>query len=202
MKTIVRALALALCLLILVSCGSGEETENRAGEKKLSGVEELLKKAEEKNAATGEKETAAPAETAPAQSAAELRAYLEKLRAMTPVPWESKADIDLTAMSSTMVYSQVSEMMTSPDRYLGKTVKMRGTMSIMESTDRNYYACIIKDATACCASGIEFVPVAAFDYPADYPKDGAEVIVIGVFDTYTEGTARYCQLIAAQMKAA
>jgi hypothetical protein len=116
----------------------------------------------------------------------------------------AEIDVDLTALSSTMVYSEVYNMMSSPESYIGKTVKMKGLFAYYhdEATDAYYFACIIQDATACCASGIEFVPVASFDYPKDYPKNGAEVIVIGVFDTYLEGDARYCQLIAAQMKAA
>ena len=35
--------------------------------------------------------------------------------------------VDLTALSSTMVYSEVSQMMTAPEKYVGKMVKMAGT---------------------------------------------------------------------------
>ena len=58
-------------------------------------------------------------------------------------------DVDLTALSSTMVYSEVYNMMTSPEDYIGKTVKMKGMYSVYhdESTDKYYFACIIKDAT-------------------------------------------------------
>ena len=40
-------------------------------------------------------------------------------------------------------------MMTSPEDYIGKTVKMKGMYSVYhdESTDKYYFACIIKDAT-------------------------------------------------------
>ena len=34
-------------------------------------------------------------------------------------------DVDLTQLSSTMVYSEVYAMVYEPDQYLGKTVKMR-----------------------------------------------------------------------------
>ena len=58
-------------------------------------------------------------------------------------------DVDLTALSSTMVYSEVYNMMTSPEDYIGKTVKMKGMYSVYhdESTDKYCFACIIKDAT-------------------------------------------------------
>ena len=56
------------------------------------------------------------------------------------------------------VYSEVADMLTTPDNYIGKTVKMNGAFNIYqdEKTDQNYYACIIQDATACCSQGLEF----------------------------------------------
>ena len=46
-----------------------------------------------------------------------------------------------------------------------------------------YYACVIQDATACCAQGIEFELNETYDRPEDYPSEGEEVIVEGVLDT-------------------
>ena len=50
-----------------------------------------------------------------------------------------------------------------PAHYLGKTVKARGGFSIYQlvtdgvlQPDPVAYACIIADATACCAEGMEF----------------------------------------------
>ncbi|MBR1736522.1 MAG: hypothetical protein IJ736_05845, partial [Firmicutes bacterium] len=37
-----------------------------------------------------------------------------------------KIDVDLTAMSSTIVYSEVYNMMYEPNEYIGKTIKMKG----------------------------------------------------------------------------
>ena len=37
--------------------------------------------------------------------------------------------VDLTALSSTMVYAEVFAMMSSPEDYVGKTVKMQGIFS-------------------------------------------------------------------------
>ena len=69
-----------------------------------------------------------------------------------------KIDVDLTPLSSTMVYSEVYNMITEPDDYLDKTVKMNGSFAVQhdEETGKNYYACIIKDAAACCSQGLEF----------------------------------------------
>ncbi|MBO4762748.1 MAG: hypothetical protein J5499_04925 [Lachnospiraceae bacterium] len=102
-------------------------------------------------------------------------------------------DVDLTQMSATMVYAEVYNIMVNPDRYIGKTIKADGEFAayLDESTGKMYYACIIKDATACCAQGLEFAPADEKKYPDDFPAEGDEVCVVGVFDTYMEGEDTY-----------
>ncbi len=114
---------------------------------------------------------------------------------------KSEFDVDLTRLSSTMVYSEVYNMMTNPDNYMGKSVKMKGSFGVYtdEATGKNYYACIIADATACCQQGIEFVRKGDYKYPDDYPEPDTEITVTGTFDTYFEGENMYCQLIDAEM---
>lgn len=111
------------------------------------------------------------------------------------------ADCDLTVLGSTMVYSEVSNMMAAPEEYLGKTVKASGTFDVFTDpkTKRLYFACIIKDATACCSNGLEFVLDGDFSYPEDYPEVGAPITIGGEFETYTEGEATYCRLKNAEM---
>ncbi len=109
-------------------------------------------------------------------------------------------DVDLTAMSSTMVYSEVQNMMTKPTDYLGKTVKMQGAFSVAEMDNNRYFACIIKDATACCSQGIEFIWKGDHSYPDDYPEAGKDITVVGTFSTYMEGSQQYCQLKDAEVK--
>lgn len=110
-------------------------------------------------------------------------------------------DVDLTKLSSTMVYSEVYNMMVSPKNYIGKTVKMKGLYSSYhdETSSNNYYFCIIADATACCSQGIEFVLKDEYTYPDDYPKEGENICVVGVFDTYQEGNYTYCTLKNARI---
>ncbi|MCR5294480.1 MAG: hypothetical protein K6E30_04815 [Lachnospiraceae bacterium] len=105
-------------------------------------------------------------------------------------------DIDLTALSSTMVYAEVYNMVFTPDDYLGKTVRMKGLFTSFHSevTDKYYFACIVQDATACCAQGIEFIPAGDFSYPDDFPEDGSMITVTGVFGTYREGDYSYTTL--------
>ena len=44
-------------------------------------------------------------------------------------------DVDLTKLSSTMVYSEVYAMMTAPGDYIGKQVKMNGQFALYQATD-------------------------------------------------------------------
>ena len=115
-----------------------------------------------------------------------------------------KIDVDLTQLSATMVYSEVYNMLTEPDGYKGKTVKMNGAFSVYEdeTTGNVYLACIIADATACCSQGIEFQLAGKHKYPDDYPELGSEITVTGTFGTYNEGENIYCQLSDATLEVA
>lgn len=114
-------------------------------------------------------------------------------------------DVDLTALSSTMVYSEVYNMMVTPEDYIGKTVKMNGQFALYQGygedeqpdPDAIYYACIIADATACCSQGLEFVLEGDYTYPDDYPELGSEIAVAGTFETYEEAGYTYCHLVDA-----
>ena len=111
-------------------------------------------------------------------------------------------DVDLTALSSTMVYSEVYSMMSFPDNYIGKTVKMQGQFTIYQATDESgafipdkmFFACMIADATACCAQGLEFALAGKPVYPDEYPELGAEITVVGTFEGYEEDGCRYYRL--------
>ncbi len=117
------------------------------------------------------------------------------------VEQNTSVDVDLTTLSSTMVYAEVYNMLSCPDDYIGKTIKMSGAFSdyFDESTGNRYFNCIVADATACCSQGIEFELSNAYKYPYDYPVNGAEVCVTGTFDTYKEGDYFYCTLRNASL---
>ena len=104
--------------------------------------------------------------------------------------------VDLTKQSSTMIYTTVYNMMYYPENFVGKTIKMTGNYSeyIAEDTGKRYFACIIKDATACCSQGVEFELTEDYKYPDNYPKEADPITVEGVFDLYKEGEYQYCTL--------
>ena len=100
---------------------------------------------------------------------------------------------DLSVMSGTVVYAEVYNIVTDPDTYRGKTIKMTGNLATYhdDKTGMDYFACIIPDATACSSQGIEFRTTDSFRYPEDYPEIGKEITVIGTFDTYKEEPYEY-----------
>ena len=91
---------------------------------------------------------------------------------------------DLTQMNGDMVYGVVFEMMTEPEKYLGKEIKMKGTCNRFTDPDtgKDYYACIITDAAACCAQGIEF----ELPEGEEYPEYGSDITIQGTFSSYLE----------------
>ena len=110
---------------------------------------------------------------------------------------QGKVDVDLTALSSTMVYSEVYNMLTTPENYIGKTVKMAGSYSsfLDESTGAVYRVCMIADATACCAQGMEFV----LKDGMEYPEMETDITVVGTFQLYDENGTAYCHLVDASI---
>ncbi len=110
--------------------------------------------------------------------------------------------VDLTALSSTMIYSEVYNMMYYPENYVGKVIRMEGAYSDYydEAKGKHFYGCIIMDATACCAQGVEFEPTADYTYPDDFPKEGDMILVEGTFDLYEEDGYTYCTLRNATME--
>ena len=113
----------------------------------------------------------------------------------------AKVDIDMSAMSGTVVYSQIYNLVTDPTPYLGKVIKLAGLYTVYEDkeTGNVYHACIIPDATACCTQGIEFVRPDGYNWPADYPEDGSSIVVTGRLETYDENGIMYLHLTNAEL---
>ena len=113
-----------------------------------------------------------------------------------------EVDFDLTDMNSDMVYSTVFNMLDNPEGFVGKTVRTRGTLAVFrnEKSGAAYYTCLIKDAAACCAQGMEFVWDDGDHDSSEHPPEGSNIEVTGEFETYTEDNALYCRLKHAEMK--
>ena len=178
-------LMLAVCMMVSL-CACGKDSEEGAGNDASSSNEKSSASAE---SIPTPKEQETPGESEPSQ------------------PYAGKVDVDLTVLSSTMVYSEVYNMLyNDPAHYLGKTVKAKGTFSLYQlvtdgvlQPDPVAYACIIADATACCAEGMEFVLEGDYTYPDDYPELGAEITVIGEFQSYEENGMTWYHLVNARL---
>ena len=177
-----KSIALLLCaavLFALTGCGGSTEQARKTGDQP-TGVKDVL--------SAGTTEQNSPKEST---TAGQKQSGTKKANAVGAI------DVDLTALSSTLVYSEVYHMMSEPKDYLGKTVKMNGKMAVYHDngTGKDYYACIVSDATACCSQGIEFVLRNGYSYP----NKGDDVCVVGVFTTYQEGENTYCTLKDAKL---
>lgn len=184
-------LLLAVCMAVSL-CACGKDSEKVA----------------ENNTPSSDGEVSAPAEIIPTPDEQETQD--EQQTPEEPEQTQTSADgvdVDLTVLSSTMVYSEVYNMLyNDPAHYLGKTVKARGEFSIYQlvtdgvlQPDPVSYACIISDAAACCAEGMEFVLKGDLTYPDDYPELGAEIIVIGEFQSYEENGMTWYHLVNARL---
>lgn len=113
----------------------------------------------------------------------------------------NKIDIDLNNLNANVVYSQVFLMMTEPDKFIGKRIRMSGQFNVYAAQEGNpsgvteYYAIIIADAQACCQQGIEFV-WPGHTYPDGFPEVKSNASVTGIFEVYEENGKKYCRLIA------
>ena len=178
-------LLLAVCMMASL-CACGKDSEKDAGNDASSSNEKSSASAE---SIPTPKEQETPGESKPSH------------------PSAGKVDVDLTVLSSTMVYSEVYNMLyNDPAHYLGKTVKARGEFSIYQlvtdgvlQPDPVSYACIISDAVACCAEGMEFVLEGDLTYPDDYPELGTEITVVGEFQAYEENGMTGYHLINARL---
>jgi len=112
-------------------------------------------------------------------------------------PWaDMNIDVDLTTLSSTMIYAEVNNIITNPEDYIGKTIRMSGPyyVSFYDITNLYYHYVIIEDATACCSQGLEFIWSGDHSYPDDYPKEQTKIEVVGVYGSYEELEITYYYL--------
>ena len=113
----------------------------------------------------------------------------------------NKIDVDLNNLNANVVYSQVFLMMTEPDKFIGKRIRMSGQFNVYAADEGNpsgvteYYAIIIADAQACCQQGIEFV-WPGHTYPEGFPEVKSNASVTGTFEVYEENGKKYCRLVA------
>jgi len=105
----------------------------------------------------------------------------------------SAVDLDLSELSSTMVYAGVYNVLTNYKKYVGKTIKIKGTYGsyYFKETARTQHYILVVDETSCCNLGFELIWKGNHNYPEDYPDEGAEIELTGVFGTREENGQVY-----------
>ena len=128
----------------------------------------------------------------------DFEAKLKEAREQKPV---DGIDYDLTTMGSDMIYATVYLMMTDPDQFEGKMIKMKGQyLSAYYEPRKEYYNyCFISDAAGCCSQGIEFATKDKLKQRNLRPKDNTDIEVVGKFETYMEDCKMYCHLKDSKM---
>lgn len=197
-----------LCIILILTitaaiagCGSDTDTSKRGGNQ-TSTVNDVIEagiSAADAESSASSQSSVVEANTADdRQSDVNANAPTPEVNDDTDVVLSTTEgiDIDLVSLSSTFVYSEVYNMLCSPQDYIGKVIRMKGKYTYFhdEASGNYYFACIIKDATECCSQGIEFVLTDEYSYPDDYPEIGDEITVVGEYETYMEGEHMYCTL--------
>ena len=193
-KKILTILLISLMLVtLLAGCGDNSSDRKNGGSQSPT-VSDVL----EEGMAEADSEDTQERQSGVTEGAPEP----EDIDEDVPLSTTEGIDIDLTQLSSTMVYSEVFNIVSDPESFVGKVIKMQGSFTMYhdEATDKYYYGCIIQDATACCSQGLEFVPLNATVYPDDFPEEMSTITVTGTFSIYEEGEYKYMTLKDAYME--
>lgn len=195
MKNLKKCMVLFLCILLITGCGNKKSTDGK-GVNNTNSVDKVIDNQianeDRKNETTESEEASSNVESS--KDTEDTISGEEDVRNT-----DGTVDYDLTQMSSDMVYATVYQMMVTPEEYEGKTFRIDGNFyaTYYEATKKYYFYCVIQDATACCAQGMEFVwEDGTHIYPDEYPEDNAEIVVEGTFETYKEEGDQnlYCRL--------
>ena len=194
MKKPINVLLCLIILLVMTGCRNKNSISVKPGNQPAS-VDDVLQQGIEEEDSKN-KDVSTPPQTVSSTDRTNTDTKKTPAETSTRENYYQNIDIDLTVLSSTMVYSQVYDIMVAPDLYFGKVIKMEGTCARYydKVTDNHYFACVIQDATACCSTGIEFVLADHYKSPDDYPEVNAKICLIGVFDSFMDGDYLFCAL--------
>ncbi|MBF1156989.1 MAG: hypothetical protein HXL84_06690 [[Eubacterium] sulci] len=187
-----KILACIICLTLafgVTACGKASDKDSNGDTKIISDA-----KNKQENSKSNTKKDVSKKEVA--VDAGKGKSSKSKSKASS-----NKIDVDLNNLNANVVYAQVFQMMTEPDKFIGKRIRMSGQFNVYAAQEGNpsgvteYYAIIIADAQACCQQGIEFV-WPGHTYPDGFPEVKSNASVTGIFEVYEENGKKYCRLVA------
>ena len=196
MKKKTLTILLAGMMLTMTACGSSNSVSTRTGQ--TNQVEQVLTAQTADSSAEDSADTTETSRDIQSSSISQIgdtsqvidTISVDEMKDLT----DSDVDIDLTQMTSDMIYASVYNITYNPDEYIGNTIRMEGQLvySYSEDTGLTYANVVIADAASCCAQGIEFqLGDGSIACPEGYPEEGSEIVVTGTLETYFEGDAQY-----------
>jgi len=105
-------------------------------------------------------------------------------------------DVDLTALSETVLSAELMNIIVNSDDYIGKTITVSGTYSYIfhEAAGIYYHYVITKQGDECCQEGLEFILAGDHVFPDDYPTMGTPIEITGVFSRDQGDSIRFFYL--------
>jgi len=105
----------------------------------------------------------------------------------------SDVDIDLTELSITMMQAEFNRIISDSDDYIGKTIRAGGTLRTMLIDNAGNYAhyIVVIPGDDCCWSGFEFKRDESYNFPRDYPRQDASIVISGTLSRYRESGVTY-----------
>ena len=99
---------------------------------------------------------------------------------------DETVDIDFAAMSGTMVYAALLNMMRRANDHVGQSFRIRGTYHsfFWDVTGSYHHYVVVQDQTGCCPHHMEFRRSGDYTFPDDYPAQGVIIEMAGIFSTY------------------
>lgn len=194
-----KILACIICLTLafgVTACGKASDKDSNGDTKIISDA-----KNKQENSKSDTKKDVSKKEVAGDAGKGKSSKSKSKTNSNKSKTNSNKIDVDLNNLNANVVYSQVFLMMTEPDKFIGKRIRMSGQFNVYAAQEGNpsgvteYYAIIIADAQACCQQGIEFV-WPGHTYPDGFPEVKSNASVTGIFEVYEENGKKYCRLIA------
>lgn len=194
-----KILACIICLTLafgVTACGKASDKDSNGDTKIISDA-----KNKQENSKSDTKKEVSKKEVAGDAGKGKSSKTKSKTNSNKSKNNSNKIDVDLNNLNANVVYSQVFLMMTEPDKFIGKRIRMSGQFNVYAAQEGNpsgvteYYAIIIADAQACCQQGIEFV-WPDHTYPEGFPEVKSNASVTGIFEVYEENGKKYCRLVA------
>lgn len=180
MKNIIK---ISLIIFIILISGCSDVNDGRIGVKdikKNNTVDDVINKQIEKTNSLTDEDNLNVGEESKKEETKQIDEH-------NTIDYSKKVDYDLTLMNKDMVYGIIYDMITNSDKYIGKTFRIEGLYyaNYHKSTDKYYHYCVVEDALACCAQGLEFIWDGGPNiYPDEYPENNTGIVIEGVFETY------------------